>query len=418
MPMVWPRKRQQRPGPTAFVLNISHAGLGAVRSLGRAGIPVVGLDPDPSHAGFASKYCDAKVCPHPVHEPERLVEFLIGQAQRLDQPGVLSPASDAFVLFISRHREQLRPWYRFILPDPEIVEAALDKRRLYDLCDRAGVPHATTYYPETMADVDRIREDLDYPAYIKPYHSHLWAAAFPAVGKGVKVFTSAELTRWFERIFISGVQAMVQSLILGPATNVQSVRVYIDSSGTLLGAFTNRKIRQFPVEFGRATCAESIHDPAFRHMGTRFFQEIGWRGFGLIEFKQDDRDGVLKATDLNPRWLKTVNIATDSGIDFPLMHYRDLAGESPEPQFDFRAGVRWIDAIGDMASSWSLFRAGELTPLDWARSWAGARSFVTFAPDDIGPFLKEYRYGQRLLAIPHQVWRQRRPAPTAGTARQ
>lgn len=36
---------------------------------------VIGLDCDPSHAGFATRYCVAKQCPHPVHEPDRLVEF-------------------------------------------------------------------------------------------------------------------------------------------------------------------------------------------------------------------------------------------------------------------------------------------------------------------------------------------------------
>ncbi len=46
------RPKVRREGPTAFVLNVSLAGLGAVRSLGRAGVPVIGLDPDPGHAGL------------------------------------------------------------------------------------------------------------------------------------------------------------------------------------------------------------------------------------------------------------------------------------------------------------------------------------------------------------------------------
>lgn len=60
---------EPRDGPTAFVLNVSLAGLGAMRSLGRAGVPVIGLDPDPGHAGFASRYGTSLRCPHPVHEP-------------------------------------------------------------------------------------------------------------------------------------------------------------------------------------------------------------------------------------------------------------------------------------------------------------------------------------------------------------
>jgi predicted ATP-grasp superfamily ATP-dependent carboligase len=396
-----------RDGPTAFVLNVSHAGLGAIRSLGRAGVRVVGLDPDTSHAGFASRYCTALQCPHPVQEPEALLEFLLDQGRKLPEPGILSPASDAFTLFISRYRNDLQDSFRFNLPSPEVMEASVDKRKLYELADRVGVPHAMTVYPETMDDVHRIMHELEYPAYIKPYHSHLWQAAFPGSGKGIKVFTAQELVDSFGRIFDAGVQVMVQSIIEGPSTNIQSVRTYITSSGEMLAAFTNRKIRQFPVEFGRATLAESIHDPAFRDMGMKFFRDIGYRGFGLIEFKRDERDGVLKLTDLNPRWLKTVNIATDSGIDFPLLHYLDLAGETPAPRFDFRNGVRWLDAIGDLASSWTLYRAGELSPWAWGRSLLGVRSFVTFAMDDWGPFLREYQHGRRLLRAPAVLMRRR-----------
>ncbi len=399
------RSVESRKGPTAFVLNVSHAGLGAIRSLGRAGVPVIGLDPDPGHAGFASRYCTALQCPHPVQEPEALLAFLLDQGRMLSEPGILSPASDAFTLFISRYRDELRTYFRFNLPPSEVMEATVDKRKLYELADRSGVPHATTVYPETMDDVHRIKLELDYPAYIKPYHSHLWQVAFPGVGKGIKVFTPEELVDSFGPIFDAGVQVMVQSIIEGPSTNVQSVRVYMTSEGETIAAFTNRKIRQFPVEFGRATLAESIHDPDFREMGMTFFRDIGYRGFGLIEFKRDDRDGVLKLTDLNPRWLKTVNIATDSGIDFPLLHYLDLAGESPAPQFEFRNGVRWLDAVGDLASSWSLYRAGELSPLAWGRSLLGVRSFATFAMDDWGPFLREYQHGRRLLRIPGAIAR-------------
>lgn len=399
------RPVEPREGPTAFVLNVSLAGLGAIRSLGRAGVPVIGLDPDPGHAGFASRYCTALQCPHPVHEPDALLESLLAQGRQLSEPGILSPASDAFILFISRYRNELRESFRFNLPTPEVMEAIVDKRKLYELADRVGVPHATTVYPETMDDVHRIKHELDYPAYIKPYHSHLWQVAFPEAGKGIKVFTPEELVESFERIFDAGVQVMVQSIIAGPATNVRTVYVSIAQRGEPLGVLTTRKIRQFPVEFGRGSIAETFHDPEFAELGLNFFRAINYRGFGTIEFKRDDRDGNLKVTDLNPRWVKPINLPIDSGIDFPLLHYLDLAGETPEPRLTFKAGVRWLDGVSDLASSWSLYRAGELSPWAWARSLLGVRSFAAFAMDDWGPFLREYQYGRRLLRVPRAILR-------------
>jgi D-aspartate ligase len=397
----------RNPLPTAFVLNVSLAGLGAIRSLGRAGVPVVGLDPAPTHAGFKSRYCDARVCPHPVREPEQLFAHLIEEAQRLDQPGILSPASDAFVLFISRNREALAPYFRFNLPSPDVVEAAIDKRKLYEMADEVGVAHAHTEYPTTMDEIHRIKDDLDYPVYIKPYHSHLWQLAFPGTGKGIKAFSPAELERGFERVLAAGQEAMVQEIIQGPASNIQSVRAYIREDGEVLAAMANRKIRQFPSEFGRATLAQSFHDPEFLEMGLKFFRDIEFRGFGLIEFKRDERDGVLKATDLNPRWLKSVNMGLAAGINFPLLHYQDLAGMNPDPQMAYRDGVYWLETIGDLATAWSMLRAGEVSPLQLGRKWLGVRGHAVFAMDDWGPFLREYQYGKRLLRAPISMWKRR-----------
>lgn len=388
---------QRGTRPTAFVLNVGLAGLGASRSLGRAGIPVIGLDPDRNHAGFVSRYCDARICPHPVHEPERLVDVLLQEGKQLDQPGVLSPASDAFVLFVSRYRDVLAPHFRFSLPSPEVMEAAVDKRKLYELAAAVGYHHADTHYPSTMDDIHRIKDDLAYPVYIKPYYSHLWQVHFPGIHKGIKVFTPEELVRSFERILPTGVEVMVQSIIVGPASNVRTVYAYIDEGGNPLGLLATRKIRQYPVEFGWGSMAESFHDPEFADYGLRFFQEIGYRGFGTIEFKRDDRDGKLKITDLNPRWVKPINLPIKSGIDFPLIHYMDLVGDAPDSQMEYTAGVRWLDLKMDVSSVWPEFRTRKISPISIGRSWLGARSFPAFAIDDLKPFFKEYEYGRRLL---------------------
>lgn len=270
-----------------------------------------------------------------------------------------------------------------------------------------GVSSARTAYPETISEVHALKDSLDYPVYVKPYYSHLWQLAFPDTPKGVKIFTPSELVRIFERIFPTGSQAMVQEIITGPASNVQSARMYINNQRDVLGSFSSRKIRQFPSEFGNGTMSESFHDADFLDMGLRFFRDIDYRGFGFVEFKRDDRDSQLKITNLNLRWGKSVNLATDCGIDFPLMHYRDLVGDTPAPQHDYTEGVRWLDAVGDFATSWSMMRSGELSPLSWARQWASARSFGVFARDDIKPFLKEYQYGRRVLRAPLRMLRRR-----------
>jgi predicted ATP-grasp superfamily ATP-dependent carboligase len=342
-----------------------------------------------------------------VHEPDQLAEFLVNEGRQLSQPGILSPASDAFVLFLSRYRDVLREHFRFTLPPPDVMEAAVDKSKLYELCDRLGIPHATKFYPENMDEVHQIKNDLDYPVYLKPYYSHMWQVSFPGMGKGIKAHTPRELVASFETILPTGVQVMVQSIIIGPAANVRTVYAYLAENGQTLGAVTTRKIRQYPVEFGRGSIAESFHDPEFQELGLGFFRDIDYRGFGTVEFKRDDRDGKLKLTDLNPRWVKPINLPIASGVDFPLIHYLDLTGQTPAPQTTFKAGVRWLDTVSDLATSVPAMRARELSPWTWGSSLIGVRSFPDFALDDWGPVFKEYQYGLRIVRAPLRMWRLR-----------
>ena len=391
---------------SAFVLSLFDTGLGAVRSLGRAGVSVIGLDFNPDMPGFKSRYCTAKLCPDPVHQPDEMLRFLLNEGKRLERPGIVFPASDAFVLFLSRCRDDLKAYFRFALPSPDVLEAIVNKRRQYELAQRVGTPYPQTFYPENRKDVHRIKDEVEYPAFIKPYYSHLWKERF-SNRKGFKVHTPEELTDRFDDILPTGLQVMVQSVILGPNTNHFKVNVYIGTTGEPLAVFTLRKIRQYPPEFGVGTLVESVRYPELAELGLQFFQGIGYRGIGSIEFKRDERDGQLYMIELNPRlWQQNIQ-ATVCGINFPLIQYLDLTGQTPAPQMEFKEGVKWWDAQADFQSFWWYFRRGQLSPGDWVRSWMGARSFATFAWDDLGPFFQANKWGLKYLRLPLYLLRNR-----------
>lgn len=392
---------------TAFVLGLFDTGLGAIRSLGRLGIPVIGLDFDPNTPGFKSRYCVAKWCPDPVRQPDRLVEFLLDEGRRLKNPGIIFPATDAFVLFLSRYRDDLSKYFRFALPSANVLEAIVNKRLQYELAEKVGTPYPSTFYPETMDDVQRIKNELEYPAFIKPYYGHLWRERFGGNHKGFKVHAPQELAARYEEIFPTGLQAMVQSLILGPNTNHYKVNVYMSTAGEPLAIFTLRKIHQYPTEFGVGVLVESIRYPELVDLGLKFFRGIGYRGIGSIEFKKDERDGRLKMIELNPRlWQQNIQ-ATVCGINFPLIQYLDLTVQTPPPQTEFVEGVRWLDAVADFQAFWDYFRRGELSPWAWVRSWIGAKAFSTFAWDDLGPFFKANQFGLKYIRAPLYALRNR-----------
>jgi D-aspartate ligase len=116
-------------GPTAYVLDVNvFGGLGAVRSLARAGVLAVGVGVDSERFGFASRYGRSLQCPNPVTQPEELLRFFLHEGRQLAEPGILLPASDEFVLFLWRYRDELREYFRFSSSPPDIMEAGVNKR--------------------------------------------------------------------------------------------------------------------------------------------------------------------------------------------------------------------------------------------------------------------------------------------------
>lgn len=401
---------RSKAAPAAAVLGLFATGLGAVRSLGRAGIRVAGIDPDPSMPGFRSRYCDGYVCPDPVREPERLVDFLLHGGIPVERRPVLFPASDAFVLFLSRHRAALANLFRFALPDPAIVEALVDKRRQYELAERAGIPFPRSWYPPTAADVRDVADQASYPVLVKPYYGHLWRQTFGGEHKGFKVESPERLVQVFEEVLPAGLPAMVQSIVPGPNTNHFKLSAYVGRDGQPRASFALRKIRQYPPEFGVGCLVESVDAPDVTELGLRFLKAIEYRGVGSVEFKRDDRDGELKLIELNCRLWQQNSLATACGINFALVQMDDLDEKDVPLQDEYRTGVRWLDAVPDFQSFWAQRGNAGIGWAEWIASWRGTRAFSTFAWDDPLPFLRENRYGWKYLRFPYYVYKQRKTA--------
>ena len=60
----------------SVVLGLFDTGLAVIRALGRKGIPVYGFDYNPKQPGFKSRYCISEICPDPISEPDKLLEYL------------------------------------------------------------------------------------------------------------------------------------------------------------------------------------------------------------------------------------------------------------------------------------------------------------------------------------------------------
>ena len=377
-------------------------GLGVARSLGEAGIRVTGVAVAGWAPEFFSRYCDVLICRSPVSEPERVLELLLAEGERLDRPAVLLPAGDAFALFMSRYRVELGRRFLFALPPPSVSEALVDKWLQHQMAVQAGIPCPRTFHPGSMTEVARIKDQIDYPAFLKPCVSHLWAPVFGT--KGFRIDGPTDLERRLAEIAPSGLDVIVQAIVPGP--NLDVVRAYFDDSNRPLVVYVQRRIRQYPTDFGNGTLIESVRLPDVAELGVGLLERLHYRGFGAIEFKRDTRTGDLKLIEVNPRLGANNILATRCGANMPLIAYLDLTGQKPAPVTHYREGVRYLVLGKDFRAFLDYYRRGELGPVEWARSVLTARVFPYFAWRDPLPFVMATGCGlwRRLLHGPKKAW--------------
>ena len=383
--------RTTRPG--AFVLGMHATGVTAARCLGRQGISVKGFDVGAGRVGFRSRYCSGAVCPDPLQQPDALVRYLNDQAGDGPQKVVLLPTSDAFFLFLSRHRAQLADRFLMNLPSEDVAESVVNKRRLYELAAACGTAFPRSYFPGTYEEALAVKDSLRYPAFIKPYWGHQWRAYFGGQHKGFKVQSPEEFLARFREVLASGHSALVQSYVTSPDDNLFSLSLYLSQEGAVLAAFPRRQVRQYPPNSGTVTLAISERDPELVADGTRFCRSIGYRGIVGLEYKRDREDNKYKLLDFYPRLMLSDMLTAHCGINLPLMQYLDLTGQRPAPRREYTEGVKWLDSIADFHAFKQYHERGELGWKDWLSSWRRARVFALFAWDDPLPFLVERKFG-------------------------
>jgi predicted ATP-grasp superfamily ATP-dependent carboligase len=371
----------------AVVLGMFETGLAVGRSLSRAGVRVTGLD-SVRKVGFHSMHIDARICPHPAQEDE-FIDFLLDIAdQEIFRP-VLFITSDEFLLPVSRNRKRLEGRYLLNLPSQDILECIADKYRQYTLALEAGIPVPKTFLPRSMEEVERLKSEIPYPAFIKGAEVTLWRSKMGVASKGFVVNNPDELMGRFRTIFERGANGLIQEIIPGPDTNHYKSSCYVSKSGEILLAFGLQKIRQQPVGFGFGCMVRSVEYPEMVELGKEFFRKIGYRGVGSSEFKLDPRDGKLKLIELNPRYWQQNGLPDRCGMNFPLTHYLDMIGEDPKPVLGYRAGVKWVNVYCDIESFREYRKRGLLSLTDWLGSYRGELMLSDLEWDDPLPGLRE-----------------------------
>jgi D-aspartate ligase len=392
--------------PAAVVLGLdSMQGLQTARILAWRGVRVVGVVSDGRHYAARTSVCDRIVV-----APNRadLFTFLEDFGASSKERPVLVPCQDARVVNVSRAREQLGQWYRFVLPDPDVVELLMEKTAFYPYARDNGFPIPATFLVGSHQQAVEAASLLPYPAVVKPgFRTARWTKATSE--KAFKVDTPDELVAVYDAFGSTSDVLIAQEWIPGEVSDLYSCNCYFSSEGELLASFVAKKLRQWPRQTGQSSMGVEVRNDEVLDISIRLLRSVGYRGLGYVELKRDARDGRYVIVEPNVgRPTGRSAIAEAGGVELLLTMYCDAVGlPLPEQRTQHHGQAKWIHLRRDLLSAMEAMRAGDLGFRDWVGTMRGRKAYAVLSWRDPLPFLAEM--GMAAREVVSRVWRRRRP---------
>ncbi len=344
-----------------MVFTVSPTGLAVARSLAPRGVAVWGVDPDRWEIGHASRWLRRDPRFSFLPPGPALLEALLAFGAEQAQRPVLFLGGDPYMDFVAEHHERLRD--RFVLAEsmrPEVLSVLLNKRTFYERCQRLGAAMPTTYFPSDVAEARAASAELRYPAIVKPTHAHLVRQRLGG-NKLVEVGDAEALVAWWERFRAWGTDSVLQEIIPGPERNIMVGGVYMDAQLRCRSLFTGRKNRQYPPWYGSGSYMEACWSDEIAALSEDLLQRLEYRGVAGTEFKWDERDGVWKLIEVNPRPTLWFALTRAAGVDVVWDAYCDLLGRPNEVHVNCQDDrARWQLLVRDLVSSWHFLRHEDL----------------------------------------------------------
>ena len=214
-------------------------------------------------------------------------------------PGVLLPASDRAVEFVSQQRESIPPELRSFESPTSAHLKLMDKASLYSIAAEAGLRTPVVQRLSSRAEIDDVAARAAYPSLLKPVHSHVYRELFGA-HRNILVQDPDQLRAAAGPALDAGLDWLVTEYIPGPETSLEGAVTVRLADGSVALSYTRCKLRQHPpvlrrrLGAGDGACAGGDGDgpEAARHRGLRRHLQPGGqasRGDGRARPDGDQR---------------------------------------------------------------------------------------------------------------------------------
>lgn len=377
-------------------------GLNVARATGLAGIPVIVAASDPECPVFASRFCHAPVHLPPLDKPAAAVDRLLRLGERLGatlgRPVPLFYGDDDYLNLILQNRGRLAQHYRFIVNDPAVADALIDKERFDAFTRERGLPVPHTVEWDELAG-------MSGPVLVKPKlklafeASPIFVRLLGRAGKA-RVFASPQEVLADPLARALRDELLFQEYIPGDDRQIWSFHGYADENSRVLTWFTGRKIRTYPALTGMSTYLQLEPHDELAAIGHQIVARTPLKGVFKIDFKQDPRTGRFLMLEVNARFNLWHYLGAVNGVNVPRVAYDYLLyGMRPPAAASPPSRYRWLSLRLDYRAYRDLASRGELTLWRWLASLvASHKVYDVFAWSDPLPLARYWM--RRIHRVP------------------
>lgn len=352
--------------PLRILVTDAHklAGLGAVRSLGRAGHTVVAACPLGSnrHPTVWSRYCSDHVRnPDPRSSQFEFKDWLRYQGRQGTFDAVL-PITEASIVGVASIRKELPREMLLILPSDKALEYTLSKFHSTRMALSLGIDCPTTVFVSDGSKPDGSKSEmwdddfskLEYPILIKTDNYQTREGAYYS-GKKFVARNAEETNRVLGNLEHLQTRIIAQQLIPGSGSGAFLLRF----AGQTHLRFAHQRLHEVPYTGGASSLRESYHDAELVNFGESMLEAIGYEGVAMVEFRRRASDGKPYFLEINGRLWGSLALALHAGIDFPkalIECYQN--GKPTTARTPYQAGIRCRNIFpGELAYLVSVLRA-------------------------------------------------------------
>ena len=354
MTKIGPGGERETSRPRAVVLGVDHPrGLAVVRSLARAGVPVVAIDHLPKPPAAHSRYLGRCLQVGADRADQLAALDRLGE----EGGGVLIATNDHYLVLVAQNYDRLARHFVLTTPRWEILESLMARSQAYEIARRAKIAVPVSFEPSDALEMRKVIAGLDptrrhYLLKTRVDRGHPADLETRRFSKVAGADAGAIEKSCLEIFGRAGEFPTIEEVVPAEADRCVGVALVVDHAHEPVLSYCVRRLKLFtysrgggfvhPYELGANVYCESVHDPEAREAALRFVKEARYAGPITVEFRRSSIDDRLTFIKADPRVVRATALGTALGLDVPGAVYRLALGEAVAYPDSYPDHYAWI----------------------------------------------------------------------------